>query len=606
MVAWTFALWVAACIGISKAAWYDGINSIKVVSPTDDDVQEVADTLFRKMGVDPPTVKGIEFKGQFAPNRLAFIMKRGDYGNVTIPVNFYTTVMGVGDTPDDVRVGAILSNDTYPGSQKGGLENFWRSVEGLTTTHENITWGVSQAAPLRRIHIKGNLFLSQQSGDQVHYTSGGYMSQVAVKGDLHWGTQQQFFFRSCDFANVAYTPAGRSFVFVGVNGVPVKPNGSTATPYISDVRTVPLVAEKPYLVELHDEWSIIVPCVKREAAAGVMWEQTDDDGKISMDDVYVAKEGDNETTIMAGIKGKRALLLTPAIYYFATPLVIDAPDFVVLGIGFPTLVTTSGLSALVIEGAGVRVAQVLIEAGHLRSRDATAPMLEWKGHDGIGSDIFTRVGAFAYATDQHPSCLQTHADVHVMAQGNRLALDNTWFWHADHDDCTEVNATPASDDCYSGNGLVVNGDDVVAYGLAVEHTYNDLVNWQGERGIIFFFQSELPYHDPTFWNLGYVGYRVGYSVKSHTAYGVGIYQVFPTYSLDADMRVPATAKLTNVFSWAITVPYNHTLGKLVCSQPGTHSCHQGECDNNSCYLSSFPVSSEPALRPSESYKLVLV
>lgn len=319
---------------------------------------------------------------------------------------------------------------------------------------------------------------------------------------------------------------------------------------------------------------------------------------ISMEDVFVAKEGDNETTIAAGIKGKLALLLTPAIYYFASPLIIDVPNFVVLGIGFPTLVTTSGLSALIVEGFGVRVAQVLIESGHEKGRDATSPMLLWKGSDGIGSDVFTRVGAFAYETPEHPSCLQTNAEVHVMVAGDRVVLDNTWFWHADHDDCTPEGQAPASDSCYSGNGLVVYGEDVTVYGLAVEHTFNDLVDWQGEGGLIFFFQSELPYHDPTFVNNGYCGYRVAYGVQRHTAYGVGIYQVFPTYTLDADMRVPASAQLKNVFSWSITTGSNSTLGKLLCSAPGTAQCHQGECDSNSCHLQQFPVPKE-SVKPSK-------
>ena len=43
------------------------------------------------------------------------------------------------------------------------------------------------------------------------------------------------------------------------------------------------------------------------------------------------------------------------------------------------------------------------------------------------------------------------------------------------------------------NGLVVDGDDVTTYGLAVEHTLEDLTVWNGEGGQVFFYQSELPY-----------------------------------------------------------------------------------------------------------------
>ena len=39
--------------------------------------------------------------------------------------------------------------------------------------------------------------------------------------------------------------------------------------------------------------------------------------------------------------------------------------------------------------------------------------------------------------------------------------------------------------------LVVDGDDVTMYGLAVEHTLADLTSWQGERGRTYFYQSEV-------------------------------------------------------------------------------------------------------------------
>eukprot|EP00966_Prymnesium_polylepis_P007919 182407-Prymnesium_polylepis.1 len=42
-------------------------------------------------------------------------------------------------------------------------------------------------------------------------------------------------------------------------------------------------------------------------------------------------------------------------------------------------------------------------------------------------------------------------------------------------------------------GLVVDGDDVTMYGLAVEHTEEDLTLLNGERGQTYFYQSELPY-----------------------------------------------------------------------------------------------------------------
>merc|ERR1712166_671502 len=585
-------------LGAADSAWYDGIDSIKVLSPADASLQQTIDEIFHKMAEDPPgsmpfNAGGVlmPFKGQFGTNRQAVLLRRGDYGSLEIPVNFYTSIIGVGSTPADVRVSAIKANDTYPNSAKGGLENFRRSVEGLTCTASQITWAVSQAAPLRRLRIDGDLHLSQQDGEQVHYTSGGFMADISVGGTLNWGSQQQFFFRNSEFNNVDYTGSGRSFVFVGVRGVPTY-DQTQPTPYISAVNATPTVAEKPYLVEQNGDWHMFVPERLEDLGPGISPRVG---RNISMADVFVAREGDNAATISAGIKGKRALLLTPAIYFLSDPIRISDPNFVILGIGLPTLVTITGLSSFIVDAPGVRIAHVLIEAGHPRTRDGTAPLLLWKGSDGVGSDIFTRVGAFAYADEHHNSCTITHADIHVEVRGDRVVLDNSWFWHADHDDCTGNSTSPLSDIAYSGNGLVVYGENVTAYGLAVEHTMRSLVNWEGEGGQIFFFQSELPYHDPTFVDDGYCGYQVAYDIQRHTAYGVGIYQVFPTYTLQSDIRVPPTTELINAFAWSITSSFNTTLGSLICDAPGSDKCYRGGCDANSCHMAKFPVSAKQAV-----------
>eukprot|EP00930_Biecheleria_cincta_P071639 TRINITY_DN59110_c0_g1_i1.p1 TRINITY_DN59110_c0_g1~~TRINITY_DN59110_c0_g1_i1.p1 ORF type:complete len:616 (-),score=89.80 TRINITY_DN59110_c0_g1_i1:39-1886(-) len=603
-MAWCLGrLLVASVLVGTESAWYDGIDTIKVLSPEDSSNQQTIDDIFRRMAEDPPAAlpfkvigkdknMTIPFRGQFGTNRQAVLLRRGDYGRLEIPVNFYTSVHGVGSGPDDVKVSRIKANDTYPHSAKGGLENFWRSVEGLSCTASNVTWAVSQAAPLRRVQISGDLYLSQQQGDEVHYTSGGFMADISVGGTLHWGTQQQFFFRNAEFESVEYSGAGRSFVFVGVEGAPIY-NKTQPTPYISAVGKTPIVAEKPYLVEDQGNWQIVVPDRLENMGPGPSWQSGNSysSKSIQMEDVFVAKDGDNSTTISAGIKGKRALLLTPAMYFLHESIRIADPDFVVLGIGMPTLVTLTGLSAIIVDAPRVRIAHVLIEGSHPRTSDPTSALLLWKGSDGVASDIFTRVGAFAYEKGGHDSCTVTHADVHLEARGDRLVLDNAWLWHADHDDCTGDSDYPKSDIAYSGNGLTVYGENVTAYGLAVEHTMMDLVDWSGEGGQIFFFQSELPYNDPTFVDDGYCGYKVGYDVKRHTAYGVGIYQVFPTYTLKADMRVPPVADLTNVFAWSITSGFNTTLGKLICDMPGDDNCHKGECDANSCHIAKFPIPS---------------
>ena len=104
------------------------------------------------------------------------------------------------------------------------------------------------------------------------------------------------------------------------------------------------------------------------------------------------------------------------------------------------------------------------------------------------------MGAFQYNTSSKPSCLRTRADVHVAIDGGDITLDNTWIWHADHDDCHDL-----SDSSYSKHGLVVHGRNTIAIGLQVEHTMADLVVWKGEGGEVYMFQAELPYTDAQFF-----------------------------------------------------------------------------------------------------------
>jgi len=297
------------------------------------------------------------------------------------------------------------------------------------------------------------------------------------------------------------------------------------------------------------------------------------------------------------------LLVTPAIYGLDEPIYVSTPHFVVLGIGMPTLVATKGLSALVVSrnAEDVRVAQVLLEAGTKLQVDSTEPLLFWRGSNGVASDLFARVGVFSYETEFHKSCLVPQANVMVRADGDSMVFDNAWLWHADHDDCTENLDTdhpdpPKSDEAFSATGLQVNGDNVIGYGVAVEHTKADHVQWEGDNGQLFFFQSELPYSSNLdFGKEGSVGFRVGYSVQNFTGYGVGVYQVFNKYSMETSFRFPASVKMYNMFTWCIT-GNRSGLGELACTSPGLGHCEEGDCDGNSCQLLAWPRVQPPEPR----------
>jgi len=281
-----------------------------------------------------------------------------------------------------------------------------------------------------------------------------------------------------------------------------------------------------------------------------------------------------------GIAGKRGLLLTPAIYNLEAPIAIRRDGFVLLGIGFPTLLATEGQAALTIDAPHARVAGILLEPATDVTTTITAPLMRWSADDGVGSDVFTRVGAFNYSTPAKPSCRETRAHTHLLVEGRNVILDNTWLWHADHDDCGG-----ASDQSYSAHALEVTGDDVLVYGLKAEHTMETIVMWRGEGGAVFMFQSELPYHMPGFAG---VGYKVADTVARHTAVGVGVY-IIGTLEMATGIELPAAAEATNLFSWVIGRNHSQFQSVVCTGEGGARVCYQGNtCDFSSCYQLALP------------------
>lgn len=103
----------------------------------------------------------------------------------------------------------------------GALANFWRSAENFAITPQDngvMTWAVSQACPLRRAVINGDLNLFQYNPPYTGagYASGGFMADVTVSGTIISGSQQQFFTRNS--AMKEWKTGVWNMVFVGNEG----------------------------------------------------------------------------------------------------------------------------------------------------------------------------------------------------------------------------------------------------------------------------------------------------------------------------------------------------------------------------------------------------
>lgn len=532
----------AAAFGCGGAAahgqWFDALPNVKVFYPSDNltDVQKLVDEVFEQQ-------RG----SQFNASRFAFIFTRGDYKDLRIQAGFYTSVIGAAAEPSEVRLAQVQSIN---GPVGGATQNFWRSFEGVTLTDADCVWAVSQGSPLRRSVVEGNLYLSDNGG----WSSGGFMADTRVHGSLDLGTQQQWFFRNVDLgAQGVQCPIGWNYVFVGVDGLNATRCQGNVPGKVAEVADTPRIAEKPFLVQEPDgkTWSIYVPAVARSTAqrplAGA--------GKASIArklqlgrDVFVARPGMTPAEIEKGTSGKGGVLLTPGIYDLEVPIVVRTSGFVVLGIGFPTLVAHGGTSAIqVVDGVSdVRIAGLLLEAGTPGADGGAPPLLIFgtrpaaaaaagrrpppprklaegagAGANGVISDLFARVGSFWYQ-----GCPQVSVESMLEINSDDVIVDNAWLWQADHDDCSQMGQGQpvASDSCYSVHSMVVNGDRVTVYGLSAEHSVGgDVVSWHGEDGETYFYQCELPYHGDKFSREGYAGYAVDHTVLRHKARGLGIY-----------------------------------------------------------------------------------
>ncbi len=106
----------------------------------------------------------------------------------------------------------------------------------------------------------------------------------------------------------------------------------------------------------------------------------------------------------------------------------------------------------------------------------------------------------------------------------------------------------------------MNGNNVTAYGLFVEHHQEFQVVWNGENGRTYFYQSEIPYDPPDQASYtsapgvnGWASYKVADHVAHHEAWGLGVYSVFrhPNVVLTRAIEVPK--KPTVRFHSMITV-----------------------------------------------------
>ena len=170
---------------------------------------------------DINAVYNTQQSNQFGTQRYELMFEPGTY-NVSVPVGFYTEVVGLGQNPTQTVItgGGIYANAAW--NDGNATENFWRGVENITNdpSSGSTEWAVSQADPMRRVQIDGNMVLDDDTtaNPANQWSSGGYISDSKVTGQVNSGTQQQFIMRNDQLGS--WTGSNWNMVFVGSTGVP--------------------------------------------------------------------------------------------------------------------------------------------------------------------------------------------------------------------------------------------------------------------------------------------------------------------------------------------------------------------------------------------------
>jgi len=490
-------------------------------------IQSVCDSIFAQQETN-----------QFGTQRYALLFKPGTY-NVNCRVGFYTQVAGLGRNPDDVNITGGLNVDAkwFNGN---ATQNFWRSIENLKITPASgkVQFAVSQAAPMRRVHVVGDMDLFDFDPYwNAGWASGGFLADSIITGQIVPASQQQWFSRNSQYSN--WTNGVWNMVFVGDANPPA---GQFPNPPYTVVDRTPVIREKPYLyVDSAGSYYVFVPALQTNTR-GVSWANGPTPGQsIPIDQFYIARpDTATAASINAALDQGKHVLFTPGIYHLNDTIRVTRPNTVVLGLGYATLVPDNGQVAMTVADVdGVKIAGLLFDAGPVRS-----PALLEVGPAGSGldhsanptslHDVFTRVGGAGVGV----------ADANIVINSHDVIGDHFWLWRADHG--TGVGWTVN----VSKNGLVVNGNDVTIYGLFNEHHNEYQTLWNGNNGRVYFYQSEIPYDVPSqsAWMSnngtvnGYASYKVADTVTTHEAWGLGVY----SYFRDAAVKLESAIEVPNV------------------------------------------------------------
>ncbi|CAJ1967978.1 unnamed protein product [Cylindrotheca closterium] len=521
------------------------------------EIQFLFDSVFNK-----------QVNNEMGSERYGIYFAPGTYGSVIEPllvqVGYYTEVAGLGANPRDVVVFGKIEvynrcfepdeffdegefNPTDGSGHCIALNNFWRSLSNLqiniiTPPQQDFCrgqanfWAVSQASSMRRVSIVGGKLSLMDFCTNPAFASGGFMADTLVQGAIENGSQQQWISRNIEVRN-GWSGSVWNQVFLGSTGV--LSDATFPDPPVSTVPDTPINREKPFLVRQADgKMAVFVPSAVANTR-GVSWNLGETPGKLlPLQDFFIATPSTVPQEYRQALQRGKHLLFTPGVYDIYETIRVERAHTVVLGLGHATLTARNGVLPLqTSDSEGIVLAGITVDAGpdavspiliQIGDRSQSQPSLATSNpaHPITLSDVYIRVGG--------PYVGKSNIALEINA--NHVLIDHTWIWRADHG----IENFDKSDG-YGGdnerwrtntgiNGAIVNGNNVIAMGLFVEHFQQHNLIWNGDNGKVYMFQSELAYEPPSQseWTqpsgmLGYEAYKVGDAVQNHYLLGGGVY-----------------------------------------------------------------------------------
>ncbi|WP_108652412.1 hypothetical protein [Dongshaea marina] len=468
-------------------------------------------------------------------------------------VGYFTQVAGLGKNPDAVHITGGDGITPAPGTAApNDTRTFWRALENMHIDSE--VWSVSQGAALRRMHL-GSLKLSKNG-----YSSGGFIADTRIDGGVNYGSQQQWFTRNSEAQT--WQAGGNPFNKVFLGSTQQGNKIAAPNPRTTVVDVSPQVAEKPFIIEENNQYRVFVPSAESNKTGpttdwsnqpGSSYPILRSDETCSSGACFHLVTPDNsaaDINQLLSSSSTKGIIFAPGNYRFEAPIVVSQTNTVLLGLGYPKL-HSSAQNKPVIEtqASGVTLSGLMFgnnqgSESDLNSRTAPYLQMDKASGDNLSylHDIFVRIGI----NEQKASDLNQAA---IVIKQNNVIGDNLWLWARDGGG--QVGS--------AYHGLYITGDNVKMYGLSVEHFYGSQVTWSGDKGAVYFYQSELPYSPPaTGGDKREPSFKIESSVKKFDGYGIGAYAVVGNSWSDATLYAPnhSGIHLTNTFFWNLANPGN--------------------------------------------------